>query len=184
MRAIAASGDIRRPDLAAEAVDEQGQVQRLRHARAHDVALQRELGGGGQQVLHVERRDDLDAGAGDAVAAVGELVHAASRDHDGLARLGGDLLHPEPERHRALEHVKALLLLRVDVRAGHATVRRELELELEQLARRVRGGLQERDALAAHGVLDRLSGESHVDSPEGSWGVRQGSGKSSAASSA
>ena len=85
-------------------------------------------------MLHVERRHDLDAGARDAVAAVGELVHAAGRHHDGLARVGDDLLQPEPERHRALEHVEALLLLRVDVRAGHAPVSRELELELQQLA--------------------------------------------------
>ena len=33
-----------------------------------------------------------------------------------------------------------------------------------------RGGLDERDALAAHGVLDRLSGESHVSAPRGSLG--------------
>ena len=49
----------------------------------------------------------------------------------------------EPERHRALEHVEALLLLGVDVGAGHAAVGAELELELEQLAAGVGGGLEE-----------------------------------------
>ena len=151
----------RRPHLAPEAADEQRQVQRLRHPGPPHPALHRELGGRGQEVLHVERGHDLDARPGHAFAAVRELVHAARGHHDRLARRRDDLPHPEPERHRPLEHVKALLLLGVDVRAGHAAVRGELELELEQLAGRVGGGLDERDALAAHGIVDRLSGESH-----------------------
>ena len=65
----------------------------------------------------------------------------------------------EPELHRALEHVEALLLLGVHVRAGHAPVGRELQLELEQRAVGVRGGLQELDALPADGVVDDLSGD-------------------------
>ena len=107
-------------------------------------ALVGELDGRLEQLLHVERGDDLDARARRRVAAVGELVHAAGRDDDGLAGAGDDRAHAEAELHRALEHVEALLLLGVHVRAGHVAVGRELELELEQLAVGVGGGLEER----------------------------------------
>ena len=59
-----------------------------------------------------------------AVAAVGEAVRAAGGDDDGVAGLGDDRAQAEAEAHRALEHVEALLLLGVHVRAGHAAVRR------------------------------------------------------------
>ena len=68
---------------------------------------------------------------------------------------------PEAELHRALEHVEALLLLRVHVRTGDVAVGGQLELELEQLAVGVGSGLEEGDALAADGVVDGLSGVSH-----------------------
>jgi hypothetical protein len=54
----------------------------------------------------------------------------------------------------ALEHVEALLLLGMNVRAGHVAVGREGQLELEQLAGGVGRGLQEGDLLAADGVVD------------------------------
>ena len=60
--------------------------------------------------------------AAGVVAAVGELVHAAGRDDDGLAGAGDDRAQAEAELHRALEHVEALLLLGVDVRAGDVAV--------------------------------------------------------------
>ncbi len=127
----------RRLDLAAEARDEQRQVQRLGHARPRHVALERELDGRLEQVLHVERGDDLDAAAGDVVAGVLELVDGAGGDDDGLAGLGHDAAEAAAELHPAGEHVEALLLLGVHVCTGDAAVRRELELELEQLAVRV-----------------------------------------------
>ena len=88
-------------------------------------------------------------------------MDASRGDDDRLARAGDDPPQTEPERHLAFEHVEALLLLRVHVGAGHVAVGRELELELEPLAGRVGGGLQEGDPLAADGVLDGLSGVSH-----------------------
>ena len=90
-----------------------------------------------KQLLHVERGLDLDAHPRRALAAVREAVHAAGGDDDGLARAGDDPPQAEAERHRALEHVEALLLLGVHVRAGHVPVLRQLQLELEQAAVRV-----------------------------------------------
>ena len=150
------------PDLALEALDEQRQVQRLGHPRAHHEAFVGQLGGGDEQVLHVERWLDLHTGARRAVARVGELVHAAGGHDDRLAGLGDDRPHPEPEAHPALEDVEALLLLGMHVRAGHTAVGRQGQLELDQLAVGVGGGAVELDALAAHGVLDDLSGVGHL----------------------
>ena len=113
-------------------------------------------------------RLDLDAGTGRPVAAVGEPVHAAGRDHDRVARLGDDRAQAEAEAHRALEHVEALLLLGMHVGARDAAVGRELELELEQLPAGVGRRAQELDALAGDGVVDDLSGAGHGDAP---WSV-------------
>jgi hypothetical protein len=121
-----------------------------------------ELGGRDEKVLHVQRRGDLDAGARHTLAAVGELVHAAGRHDDCLARLGDDGAQAEAELHGALEHLEGLLLLRVHVRTGDAPVGSERELELEELAVGVGRGAHELDALAADGVLDDLSRVGHV----------------------
>ena len=150
-----------RADLALEALHEQGEVQRLGHARGHHVPVVGELGGGDQEVLHRQGGQHLHAGAGLAVAAVGELVHPAGGDDDRVAGLGDDRAHPEAELHRALEDLEPLLLLGVHVGAGHAAVGGQRELELEQLAVRVGGGAEELDALPADGVLDDLSGVGH-----------------------
>ena len=51
----------------------------------------------------------------------------------------------------------------VDVqRAGHAAAGRQLEVDGDELAVRARGGLAERDALAARRVLDGLSWICHA----------------------
>jgi hypothetical protein len=112
-----------------------------------------------------QRGCDLHAGTGRAVAAVGEAVHAAGRHDDGLTGRRDDLARAETEDHRALEHLEALLLLGVDVSAGDVPVRRELELELEQLAAGVGRGAEEVDPLAAHGIADGLSCVSHCRAP-------------------
>jgi hypothetical protein len=114
-----------------------------------------------EELFHVERGDDLDPSARRAVAVVGEAVHATGGDDDRLARAGDDLAHAEAELHLALEDVEALFLLGVHVGAGDVAVGGELELDLELLAGGVAGRLQERDALAADGVMDDLSGVSH-----------------------
>jgi hypothetical protein len=85
-------------------------------------------------------------------------AHAALRHDDRLTGLGDDRAQPDAELHRSFEDVEALLLLGVHVRAGHAAVGRELELELQQLAAGIRGGAEELDLLAADGVLNDLSG--------------------------
>ena len=91
-------------------------------------------------------------------------MHAAGGHRDRVAGQRHDRAQPDAELHRAFEHVEALLLLRVHVRAGNAAVGGELELELEQLAVGVGGGAQEFDALAGDGVLDDLSCMGHGSS--------------------
>ena len=118
-------------------------MERLGHALASCVALERELDRGLEQLLHVERGDDLDAAARDLVAAVGETMHAAGGDDDGVAGTRHDLAQAHAELHRALEHVEGLRLLGVNVRAGHVAVGAELELDLQLLAVGVGGGPQE-----------------------------------------
>jgi hypothetical protein len=108
---------------------------------AGHVAFDRQLDGGLEQVLHVERGDDLDAAARGLVAGVLELVHRAGRDDDGVARLGYHAAPALVELHAPGLHVEALFLLRVHVRSRDVAVRCELELELEQLAAGVAGGL-------------------------------------------
>ena len=105
------------------------------------------------------------------VAAVLEGVDLAGRDGDDVAGVGDDLLHAHAEGHRAFEDLEALLLLGVDVSTGHGAVGGELELDLQQLAVGVGSGLDERDLLAADGVLEGLSCVSHVGV---SWEVSGG----------
>jgi hypothetical protein len=104
-------------------------------------------------------------------------VDLAGGDRDDLAGAGDDLLQAHAERHRALDDLEALLLLGVDMGAGHGAVGGELQLDLEQLAVGVGGGLDEGDLLAADGVLDRLSCVGHLGSPEGGLGEGYCDGK-------
>jgi hypothetical protein len=82
------------------------------------------------------------------VAAVRELVRHPGGDGHHVTGLGDHGLAAHLELHGAAEDLEALLLDRVHVPARHVPVRRELEVELEQLAVGVGRGLPERDALA------------------------------------
>ena len=160
--------------LPAEAPDEEGEVQQLRHPGAPHLALGGELCRRAQELLHVERRRDLDPSPRRAVTAVGEPVHAPGGHDDDVARGRDDRAQAETERHRAGEHVEALLLLGVHVGPGNAAVGGELELELEQLATGVGGGAQELDPLTADGVRDGLPGVCHGRSSGGRRTRRRG----------
>src|SRR5438309_8616575 len=69
-------------------------------------------------------------------------------------------VHDQPER--ALEHFVALLLSRVQVIARREPARDELELVLEQLAAGLRTRPQEREPVAARGVLEHLACAGHA----------------------
>jgi AcrR family transcriptional regulator len=93
---------------------------------------------------------------------VGEVVTDAGRDDDHRAGAGDDPLPSQPEAHRALDDLEALLLQRVAVQATrHAGIRRQFEVDRDELAVRSRGGLAEGDPLAARGVLECLSWVCH-----------------------
>jgi hypothetical protein len=90
------------------------------------------------------------------------MLHAPM-DHDDLAGARDDPLPFHPEAHRSLDDLEALLLERVGVQpAGDPTVRWKLEVDRDQLAARVRGGLAEGDPLAARRVLKCLSYVGHL----------------------
>src|SRR3954470_7227992 len=177
-----------RLDLAAVLADEERQVQRLRHALGRRPAVLGEGDGRLEELLHLERRADLDADLGGLVTRVLERVDLAGRHRDDVAGAGDDLLQAHAEGHRALDDLEALLLLGVDVRAGHGAVGGELEFDLDQLAVGVRSSLDEGDLLAADGVLEGLSCVSHFGSPGEVWGafaaVRASYGPGALASSA
>ena len=129
------------------------------------AALLGEIHGGLEELLHVERRDDLHANVGVGVAAVAELVDAARRDDNALAGLGDDLAEAEAELHPPGVDVKALLLLGVNVGPGHVPVGGEREVELQQLAVGVGRGAPEGDPLTADRVVDCLSCVRHLNTP-------------------
>jgi hypothetical protein len=101
--------------------------------------------------------------------AVSPALDRAAGHDDGLAGAGLDGAAAEAERHLALEDLEALLLMGMDVHARDLAVGRELELDLQALAVRVGRGGEERDALAADGVLDDLTCIRHGN-PCPSWG--------------
>jgi hypothetical protein len=125
----------------------------------------------GEHGLHRERGPDLHPHARLGIAGVREAVRHARRDLDDVARAGDDLAQPDPEAHAALDDLEALGLDRVDVRDRHGAAGPQPQLEAEQLARGRRGGLDEREALAGHRVLERLAGGDHL----GSWVVHPNS---------
>jgi hypothetical protein len=88
-------------------------------------------------------------------------VRLAGLDHHDITGVGVDPAHALAEAHLAREHLEALLLRRVHVHPGHVPVGSQLDVDLEQLAIRVGRRLAEGDALAADGVLDRLSWVCH-----------------------
>jgi hypothetical protein len=102
---------------------------------------------------------------GGLVTGVEEPVGLAGRDYDGLPGPGDDLLHSEPETHRAADDLEGLLLLGMDVRAGDGAAGREHELDRQQLTVGVRGRLAEDDLLAADRILQNLSCTSHRGPP-------------------
>src|SRR3954468_22590815 len=156
--------------LAAELAGELGQRERARHAARQRAAVLRQADGGLEQLGHLQRRADLDASTGDALAAVGELVRLAGRNGDDVAGLGDDRLAAELEAHRALDDAEALGLLRVDVQAGDLAVRRQLEVEGEQLAVALGSGGDEGDGLPRDGVRDLHSGVCHAETvPAAAW---------------
>ena len=61
-------------------------------------------------------------------------------DRDDLAGPGDDLLAAAAELERALEHLEALALVRVDVRGGDGAVRLDGDLDLDELAVGLGGG--------------------------------------------
>ena len=67
----------------------------------------------------------------------------------------------EAEAHPPGHDLEALLLSRMDVRAGDVTVGREHEVDRQQLAAGVGGRLPEDDPLAADRVVDDLSCVGH-----------------------
>ena len=69
---------------------------------------------------------------------------------------------PTRKRIRPVDDLEALGLDRVDVRDRHRAAGAQPELEAQQLAVGRGGGLDEREALAGHGVLEGLSGGEHV----------------------
>jgi hypothetical protein len=105
----------------------------------------------------------LDAHDGTLLAHVRELVGLAGLDHHDVAGLGGHATKALLEADAPAEHLEALLLRGMHVHAGHVAVRRERDVELEQLALRVSRRLTKRDPLAADGVLDDLSSVCHFD---------------------
>src|SRR4029453_3647855 len=80
----------RRADLVLELVDEQGELERLRHAALHELALRRERDVGLEHLFHLERRADRDAYVRGLGAGVREVMHLARWDYDGLAGLSDD----------------------------------------------------------------------------------------------
>jgi hypothetical protein len=92
-------------------------------------------------------------------------VRGPGRHGDDVAGLGDDRLEALAEAHAPGDDLEALLLGGVDVEPGDAPLGRQLHVEGEQLAARVGGGAAERDALAAGGVLDDLSGVGHDGAP-------------------
>ena len=139
-------------------VGDDGEADRVRHAPRVRLAV----GGEGEhrleEPLELERRADLAAEAGPCVAGVAEAVHGARLDGDDLSGAGDDLRAPVPELERALEHLEALALVRVDVRGGDGAVGDDADLDLDELAVGLGGGLQKADLLAGDGVLDGLAG--------------------------
>jgi hypothetical protein len=82
-------------------------------------------------------------------------VNRARLDGDDLARTGNDLLTAVEELERPLEDLEALALVRVDVRCGDAAVGLDRDLDLDQLAVCLGGGLEEADLLAGDRVVNR-----------------------------
>jgi hypothetical protein len=86
-----------------------------------------------------------------------EPVHYSRWYDYRISRSGEDCLESLPELHGPLHHLEAFLLLWVDVSSGDVAIWSEEELEGEQFAVCVRGGLAEDDPLAADRVLQYLS---------------------------
>jgi AraC-like DNA-binding protein len=115
-------GETRGLDLVLELAHEHREIERSGDAAEHRAALLGEPDRGLEQSLHVERGPDLDVDASVRVTGVREVVPHARRDHDDLAGAGDDALTPEPETHRALDDLEALLLMRVeDPQIGRAS---------------------------------------------------------------
>jgi hypothetical protein len=88
-------------------------------------------------------------------------VRRARRDDEDVSGPRGALLARDPEGRRPGEDLEPLLLLRVNVGGGDEATRAEDEIELQQLAVGVGGGLQERESFAGDRVLERLAGAGH-----------------------
>jgi hypothetical protein len=73
-----------------ELAHEQGQVERLRQARAKDAAFLRQVGNRLEQLLHPQGRLYRDPHDRGFVSGVSELVDVPRRNHDSVAGSGDD----------------------------------------------------------------------------------------------
>jgi hypothetical protein len=145
--------------LAVVLAREQGEVERVaRQAAARHPAHLGHVHDLGEHVLHRQRGADLDAHARLVVAGVGEAVDDAGRDLDDVAGAGVDGAQADAEAHRPGHDLEALGLDRVDVGDGHRPAGAQRQVEGKQLAAGGRGGVDEGEALARDGVLERLAG--------------------------
>jgi hypothetical protein len=137
--ALKPAGRERTLDLVLELLGEQGEVEGPRDAAQHRAALLGEADGGLEELLHSQRWAHLDADERVTFADIREVVLLAGGHDDHLT---GPRDHPPAshlESHRALDHLEALLLVRVDVLTTRdPSVRRKLEVDRQQLAARTR----------------------------------------------
>jgi hypothetical protein len=78
---------------------------------------------GGDELLELQRRPDLAHEMQLLVARVPELMRGARRNGQAFARAGHALFAAEPETCRAVKHLEALFLRRMDVRCGDGAAR-------------------------------------------------------------
>src|SRR5436190_4379057 len=162
-QALQPDGEERRVRLLVVRASEYRQVEQVprQHARGHAASLGSRADVR-EHLLHLQRGPDLDAHPGLVVAVIGEAVHDARRDLDDLAGPRDDGAQADAEAHPAGEDREALGLDRVHVRHGHGAAGPQGELEAQQLAGGGGRGLDEREALTGHRVLECLSGSDHA----------------------
>src|SRR6266498_2654494 len=128
--------------------DQRGQQRVLGNAPPIRPARARQRPQVHEQVLHPQRRPELDHHARVAIGRVPQPVRNAGPDGEAPTGAELDTGPPDAERERALQHVVPLLLEPVHVRHRHSPTGRQRELERHQLAPGVGGSLQERQPLS------------------------------------
>ena len=147
--------------LALEVQQEPGRGDRPRPAAGEELAVAVHLGDALQPWLERARRPDLHAHAAGAVARGAMAVRRSRRGLDDVARSQQPLEPAGLDQQRSLDHLVALRLGGMHVRNRDEPLRPADEIELDELAAGVLGGLAELDLHAERGDVEHVAGSRH-----------------------